>query len=81
MKIKRIKLEPPSKEYLQKAKTLPKKEAERLMSRMRGKFARRLEDQKFTATETIALQLAYEDEQLTEWRKNIAKIREKKKEQ
>ena len=79
MKNKREKLASPPKEYLEKSKALPKGEAERLMSRAKGKFARRFEDKTITAIETIALQLAHEDEQLKDWRKNIAKIREKKK--
>lgn len=71
------KVEPPKKEYLQKAKDLSKKDAERLMSRMRRRFIRRLHDDKLSKTEALALQLAYEDEQLAEWRKNLAKVREK----
>ena len=66
---RRKKISPPGKEYLAKAKDLSKKEAERLMSRMRGRYMRRLEDKKFSAVEALALQLEYEDEQLKEWRK------------
>ena len=77
MKSKRKKLEPPSKEYLEKAKALTRKEAERLFSRMRGKFTHRLEDKKYTPLDAVAMQLQFEDEQLTEWRKNISKLREK----
>ena len=77
MKSKRAKLEPPSDEYLKKATALSKIAAERLFARMRGKFTRRLEDKKYTPVEAIAMQLQFEDEQLEEWRKNIAKIREK----
>jgi len=73
------KVEPPKMEYLQRAKDLSKKDAERLMSRMRGRFVRRLADKTVTKTEALALQLAYEDEQLAEWRKNFAKAREKYK--
>ena len=79
MKPEKKKLDPPRKEYLQKAKDLSKKDAERLMSRMRGRFAFRLEDKTLTKTEALALQLEYEDEQLAEWRKNFAKVREKYK--
>ena len=67
------------KEYLEKAKGLAKKEAERLMARMRGRFTRRLEDKKFTALEALALQLEFEDEQLRQWRKAVAEIRKKDK--
>jgi Holliday junction resolvasome RuvABC DNA-binding subunit len=79
MKVERKKLKKPEKEYLEKAKELSKKDAERLMARMRGRFTRRLEDKKLSATDALALQLEYEHEQLMEWRKNIAKIREKRK--
>ncbi len=77
MKSKRKKLEPPSTEYLEKAKALSRIEAEHLFARMRGKFTRRLEDKKYTPVEAIAMQLKFEDEQLEEWRKNIAKLRDK----
>jgi hypothetical protein len=79
MNPRRKRLSPPAKEYLQKAKDLSKKDAERLMARMRGRFTRRLEDKKFTAIEALALQLEFEDEQLKEWRKSVARIREKRK--
>jgi Holliday junction resolvasome RuvABC DNA-binding subunit len=79
MKLERKKLKKPEKEYLEKAKELSKKDAERLMARMRGRFTRRLEDKKLSAIDAMALQLEYEHEQLMEWRKNIAKIREKRK--
>ena len=79
MKSKRKKLEPPSDEYLKKAAALSGKAAERLFARMRGKFTRRLEDKKYSPVEAIAMQLKFEDEQLKEWRENIAKIRDKHK--
>ncbi len=79
MNPRRKKLSPPTKEYLQIARDLSKKDAERLMARMRGRFTRRLEDKKFTAIEALALQLEFEDEQLKEWRKSVARIREKRK--
>jgi hypothetical protein len=79
MKSKRKKLEPPSKEYLEKAKALSREEAERLFARMRGKFTRRLEDKKFSPIEAVALQLQFEDGQLAEWRKNLDKIRDMRK--
>ena len=80
MTLRRKKRYSPKNEYLEKAKGLAKKDAERLMARMRGRFARRLEDNKFTATEALALQLEFEDEQLKEWRKTVAEIRKKQKE-
>ena len=80
MSLRRNKRNSPAKEYLEKARGLSKKEAERLMARMRGRFTRRLEDKKFTEIEALALQLEYEDEQLKEWRKAIAEVRKKQKE-
>ena len=79
MKVERKKPGKPEKEYLEKANELSKKDAERLMARMRGRLMRRLEDKKLSAIDALALQLEYEHEQLMEWRKNIAKIREKRK--
>ena len=79
MKIKRKKITPPTKEYLDKAKSLSKKDAERLMSRMGGKLTRRLEDKRLSAMEVVALQLELEDEQLTAWRKTLADMRGKRK--
>ncbi len=49
------------------------------MSRMRGRFARRLEDELLSKNEVLALQLEYEDEELKAWRENVAKIRAKEK--
>ena len=72
-----MKLKPPTDEYLQKATLLSDEEAEALLARMRGKFARRTEDNKLTTIEALALQLEYEDERLTAWRERIAEIREK----
>ena len=79
MKIKRKKITPPTKGYLEKAKSLSKKDAERLMSRMGGKLTRRLEDKRLSAIEVVALQLELEDEQLTAWRKTLADMRGKRK--
>jgi hypothetical protein len=69
----------PAEEYVEKAKLLSKEETERLMSRMRSKLMRRLEDNKFSELEAVAIQLEIEDEELNEWRKNMAEIRKKSK--
>jgi hypothetical protein len=69
----------PAEEYIEKAKLLSKEETERLMSRMRSKLMRRLEDNKFSELEAVAIQLEIEDEELNEWRKNMAEIRKKSK--
>ena len=64
-------------EYLEKAKELSEDEAQRILSRMRGKPARKLEDKKLSRLEAIAIQLEIDDELLSEWRKNMFAIKEK----
>ncbi|TRZ92483.1 MAG: hypothetical protein D4R84_12290 [Rhodocyclaceae bacterium] len=66
-------------DYLEKAKALSRVEAEQLFSRMRGKLARRMGDRKLDPLDAIARQLAFEDEQLSEWRQKVAEIRQKSK--
>jgi hypothetical protein len=44
---------------------------------MVGKLPKRLQKDKLTADEAIAIQLELEDEQLSEWRSNMAAVREK----
>lgn len=70
----------PTKEYLEKAKALSRREAELLFSRMGQKLTRKLQNDKFSALEVIAIQLEREDEQLKAWRKQFAEIRAKFKE-
>ena len=65
----------PTPEYLEKAKKLNNEEIERLLVRMRGRFARRLEDKRMSAIDAIALQLEYEDEELEEWRERLTEMR------
>ena len=69
----------PSDEYLEIAKNLSKEETERLLSRTRSKLIRRLESEKMTALEVVAIQLEIEDEDLSEWREKMAEIRKKEK--
>ena len=69
----------PSDEYLDKARLLSEEETERLLSRMRSKLKRRLEDEKMSTLEAVAIQLEKEDEELNEWRAKMAEIREKTK--
>ena len=64
-------------EYLKRAQKLSKLERERLLSRMEGKLPRRLEKEKITTDEAIAIQLELEDEQLDEWRMNFQLIKDK----
>ena len=70
-----MKSKEPTPEYLEKAKQLDNEEIERLLVRMRGRFARRLEDKRMSAIEAIALQLEYEDEELEEWRERLTEMR------
>jgi acetylglutamate kinase len=58
-------------EYEEKVRTLSEEEAERLLSRMSGKLPKRLQKEKLTREEALAIQLEVEDEQLEEWRKNM----------
>lgn len=63
--------------YAEKVKKLSKIEAERLLSRMSGKLPHRLEKDKLTKEEAMALQMELEDEQLQEWRKRMAELNQK----
>ena len=69
----------PSEAYLEKARHLSKEETERLLSRMREKLTRRLEDKKLSALDVVAIQLEIEDEALSEWRERMQEIRKKTK--
>jgi len=71
-----MKINPASAEYLKKAQKLTEEESERLLSRIRGKPARKLEDNKLTTIEALAIQLELDDELLSEWRENMHAIRE-----
>jgi hypothetical protein len=64
-------------EYLAKVKLLSKEETERLLSRMGGKLDRRLEKNKLSRDEALAIQLQVEDEQLQEWRKMMHILKKK----
>jgi thiamine kinase-like enzyme len=68
-----------SEQYIEKAKLLSKEDRERLLSRARTKLMRRLEDNKMSADEVIAIQLEIEDEDLDEWRKKWAELKQKSK--
>jgi hypothetical protein len=69
----------PTEEYVEKARLLTNEEAERVMSRMRTKLMRRLQEKKFSELEVVAIQLEMEDEDLNEWREKMAEIRKKTK--
>ncbi|MFZ4539445.1 hypothetical protein [Propionivibrio sp.] len=65
----------PSEEYVERAKRLSNDESERLLSRMRGRFSRRMENNNLSTTKALALQLEYEDEGLAEWRERMAELK------
>ena len=67
-------------EYLAKVAQLSPEETERLLSRMTGKLPRRLERNKLTYEEALALQLELEDEQLAEWCEKMQSLRDKEAE-
>lgn len=63
--------------YLERAQKLDIDEQERLLSRMVGKLPKRLQKEKLTKYEAIAIQLELEDEQLQEWRSIMADLKAK----
>ena len=63
--------------YLAQAKKLSKEEAERLFSRMTGKLPRRLQKDKLSKIEALAIQLELEDEKLQEWREMMREVRKR----
>lgn len=69
----------PTEENLEQAKLLTNDETERLLSRMRAKLMRRLEDKKLSVVEAVAIQLEIENEELNEWREKMLEIRKKAK--
>lgn len=66
-------------EYLEKVRQLSEEEQERLLSRMAGKLPRRLEKDKLTREEAMAIQMELEDEQLQEWRARMHELKAKSK--
>ncbi|HMM73876.1 MAG TPA: hypothetical protein PKC22_16910 [Rhodocyclaceae bacterium] len=64
----------PRDEYLERARCLPGQEVERLLSRMRGKLRRRLEEDRLSPLEVIALQLEIDDDDLNEWRARMSEL-------
>lgn len=65
----------PSDTYLEKARLLGKKEAERLLSRMKAGLMYKMLDEALSPLECIAIQLEIENEQLLEWRAKTAELR------
>ncbi|MFZ2853025.1 MAG: hypothetical protein WAZ34_02805 [Rhodocyclaceae bacterium] len=60
--------------YLEKAKLLSNDNTERVLTRIREKLTRRLDDGQVTASEAVAIQLELEDEQLREWRERMSEM-------
>ena len=71
----------PSEKYLEKARLIDKKEAERLLSRMKARLLCKMRDETLTPLECLAIQLEIEDEQLMDWRARTAELREKESSQ
>ena len=64
-------------DYLAIAKKISTEDRIYILSRMGGKLPKRLQKEKLTVEEAIAIQLELEDEQLQEWRANMVLIEEK----
>jgi len=64
-------------QYAEKVKKLSEEEVERLLSRMSGKLPRRLQKEKLSLENALAIQMELEDEQLQEWRKMMAILNKK----
>jgi hypothetical protein len=74
-----MKIENPAEKYIKQAKLLSKDEAEHVFSRMRKRIFRLWRDKGAMPEEAVALQLEYEDIQLEEWRKKMAKMQARAK--
>lgn len=74
-----MKIKTPSDKFLEKAQRLSTRESERVLSRMTGKLPRKLEKDKLSTVEAIAIQLEIEEAMLIEWRERMTEIREKSK--
>ena len=77
MRPKRGPQKSPSAIYVAKAMALSPGETELLRQRMQGRFSRRREDARLSATEVLALQLEFEDKQLNAWRSSLTNIRQR----
>lgn len=69
----------PTEVHLDQAKRLTKEETERVLSRMRTKLMRRLDDNNLSTLEMVAIQLEVEEEALDEWREKVAEIKKRTK--
>lgn len=64
----------PTDEYLEQARQLIPEDTERLMARMRDRFARQLERRTLSAQQAIALQLEYDAEEVAQWRERMTEL-------
>lgn len=64
----------PSDEYLERAKSLSRDEAEKILARLRGRYSRRMEDKMISPLEAVALQMQKDDDDLAEWRARWAEV-------
>ncbi len=64
-------------DYIELVRKLSAEEQERLLSRMTGKLPRRLEKDKLTREDAMAIQMELEDEQLEEWRSRMRALNAK----
>ncbi|PPD54004.1 MAG: hypothetical protein CTY10_08070 [Methylotenera sp.] len=74
-----MKIRTPDDEYIKAAQKLSDDQKDRLLSRMRGKLTRILEEEKYTTIEALAIQLEIEDADLADWREKMSEIKEKSK--
>jgi len=74
-----MKIKAADEKYVKEATNLTTEEAEKLLSRMRGKLTRRLDDKKLSTIDALAIQLEIDDEQLAEWRERMNEINKKDK--
>ncbi|OIQ96867.1 hypothetical protein GALL_210640 [mine drainage metagenome] len=72
-----MKIKTAKDEYLEKATKLSEEESERLLSRMSGKLPRRLDKEKLSKLDALAIQLEIEDDQLDEWRERMHSMKAK----
>ncbi len=64
-------------EYMEKVSALNEEGLDRLSSRMKGLLLKKLNKERISMEEALALQMELEDEQLEEWRKNVKTLRDK----
>ena len=57
--------------YLEKAENLTAEAVAGLLSRLSGKLPKRLDKNKISRLDALAMQLEIEDEQLSEWRERM----------